>query len=86
MPRRMEANLRAVDCQPAGRIHLYDNSLVERPLMAVGVKLMLPVLRAGSVGQNFIKAHLSRRNNIVDLDTIYISGPGHGGQAAAGNT
>ncbi len=32
-------------------------------------------------GQNFIYTHLNRVINEYDLDMIYLSGPGHGGNA-----
>ena len=37
-------------------------------------------------GQNFIYTHLDRVINKYDLDMIYISGPGHGGNFMIANT
>ena len=37
-------------------------------------------------GQNFIYAHLNRIIKKYKLDMIYVSGPGHGGQAMVANT
>ena len=37
-------------------------------------------------GQNFIYTHLNRIINKYDLDMIYISGPGHSGQAMVANS
>ena len=37
-------------------------------------------------GQNFIYTHLNRVINKYDLDMIYLSGPGHGGNAMVAHT
>ena len=37
-------------------------------------------------GQNFVYTHLNRVIKRYDLDMIYISGPGHGGNFMVANT
>ncbi len=58
-----------------------DNPLLKRPLAASDLKQTI-VGHWGTVpGQNFIYTHLNRVINKYDLDMIYLSGPGHGGNA-----
>ena len=64
-------------CQP----YLLDNPLLKRPLAASDLKQTI-VGHWGTVpGQNFIYTHLNRVIQKDDLDMIYLSGPGHGGNA-----
>ena len=63
------------------QLYLLDNPLLERPLEASDLKANV-VGHFGTVpGQNFIYTHLNRIINKYDLNMIYISGPGHGGNA-----
>ena len=58
-----------------------DNPLLKRPLAASDLKQTI-VGHWGTVpGQNFIYTHLNRVIQKDDLDMIYLSGPGHGGNA-----
>ena len=58
-----------------------DNPLLEKPLSEDDIKKKI-VGHWGTVpGQNFIYTHLNRVIKEFDLDMIYISGPGHGGNA-----
>ena len=69
-----------------GQLYLLDNPLLEKPLEREHVKKKI-VGHWGTVpGQNFIYAHLNRIINEYDLNMIYISGPGHGGNALVSNT
>lgn len=69
-----------------GQLYLLDNPLLEKPLEREHVKKKI-VGHWGTVpGQNFIYAHLNRIIKEYDLNMIYISGPGHGGNALASNT
>ena len=64
-----------------GQLYLLDNPLLERPLELSDIKSKL-VGHFGTIpGQNFIYTHLNRIINKYDLNMIYISGPGHGGNA-----
>ncbi len=65
----------------AGQLYLLDNPLLRRPLTRADVKKKI-VGHWGTVpGQNFIYTHLNRAINKYDLNMIYLSGPGHGGNA-----
>ena len=69
-----------------GQLYLLDNPLLEKPLQKEHIKRKI-VGHWGTVpGQNFIYAHLNRIINQYDLNMIYISGPGHGGNALVSNT
>jgi xylulose-5-phosphate/fructose-6-phosphate phosphoketolase len=64
-----------------GQLYLLDNPLLRRPLKKEDVKRKI-VGHWGTVpGQNFIYTHLNRVIKQYDLDMIYLSGPGHGGNA-----
>ncbi len=53
----------------------------QKPLTEESIKKKI-VGHWGTVpGQNFIYTHLNRIINEYDLDMIYLSGPGHGGNA-----
>ncbi len=70
----------------ACQMYLLDNPLLKRPLRITDIKNKL-VGHWGTVpGQNFVYTHLNRVIKKYDLDMIYISGPGHGGQASVTNT
>jgi xylulose-5-phosphate/fructose-6-phosphate phosphoketolase len=83
---KMDAYWRAANYLSVGQIYLYDNPLLERPLMLTDVKHMLLGHWGTTPGQNFIYVHLNRVIKKYDLDMIYVSGPGHGGPAVVGNT
>ena len=69
----------------ACQMYLLDNPLLKRPLRMSDIKQKL-VGHWGTVpGQNFVYTHLNRVINKYDLDMIFISGPGHGGQASVTN-
>ena len=64
-----------------GQLYLLDDPLLRRPLKKEDVKRKI-VGHWGTVpGQNFIYTHLNRVIKQYDLDMIYLSGPGHGGNA-----
>ena len=68
------------------QLYLLDNPLLERPLDLKDIKHKL-VGHWGTVpGQNFIWAHLNRLITKYDVDMIYLSGPGHGGNSQIANT
>jgi len=76
---KMDAYWRAVNYLAAGQLYLLDNPLLREPLTMEHVKKKI-VGHWGTVpGQNFIYTHLNRAIKKYDLDMIYISGPGHGG-------
>ena len=82
----IDAYWRAANYLSVGQIYLADNPLLKRPLALGDVKRMLLGHWGTTPGQNFIYAHLNRLIKQHDLDMIYVSGPGHGGQAMVANT
>lgn len=82
----IDAYWRAANYLSVGQMYLRDNPLLKRPLELADVKKMLLGHWGTTPGQNFIYAHLNRVIKQYDLDMIYVSGPGHGGPAAVGNT
>lgn len=69
-----------------GQLYLLDNPLLKRPLTMNDIKKKI-VGHWGTVpGQNFIYTHLNRVIKKYDLDIIYLSGPGHGGNFMIANT
>jgi len=78
---KMDAWWRAANYLSACQLYLLDNPLLKDELKSEHVKKKI-VGHWGTVpGQNFIYTHLNRVINQYDLDMIYISGPGHGGNA-----
>ena len=79
--KQVDAWWRASNYLSACQLYLLDNPLLKRPLAASDLKQTI-VGHWGTVpGQNFIYAHLNRVIQKDDLDMIYLSGPGHGGNA-----
>ena len=65
----------------ACQLYLLDNPLLKRGLKKEDIKKKI-VGHWGTIpGQTFIYTHLNRVINKYDLNMIYISGPGHGGNA-----
>lgn len=76
---------RAANYLSACQLYLLDNPLLQEPLKIEHVKRNI-VGHWGTVpGQNFIYAHLNRMIKKYDLNMIYVSGPGHGGNAIVSN-
>src|SRR5574344_618631 len=76
---RLDAYFRAANYISAAELYLLDNPLLKRPLTKDDIKKKI-VGHWGTVpGQNFIYTHLNRIITKYDLNMIYISGPGHGG-------
>lgn len=83
---RLDGYFRAANYLSACQLYLLDNPLLKRPLKKEDIKKKI-VGHWGTVpGQNFIYTHLNRVINKYDLDMIYISGPGHGGNFMIANT
>lgn len=83
---KIDAYFRACNYLSAGQLYLLDNPLLKRKLEFSDVKSNI-VGHWGTVpGQNFIYVHLNRIIKKYDLNMIYISGPGHGGNALIANT
>jgi len=79
--KNIDAYFRASNYLSVGQLYLLDNPLLKRKLTFNDIKKKL-VGHWGTVpGQNFIYTHLNRIIKKYDLNMIYISGPGHGGNA-----
>jgi xylulose-5-phosphate/fructose-6-phosphate phosphoketolase len=81
----IDAYWRAANYLSVGQIYLYDNPLLRKPLRKEHVKPRLLGHWGTTPGLNFIYAHLNRIIKKHDLDTIYITGPGHGGPGLVAN-
>ena len=82
----MNRYFNAVNYLSVAQLYLRDNPLLERPLELNDIKKKV-VGHFGTVpGQNFIYTHLNRVINKYELNMIYISGPGHGGNFLVANT
>ena len=86
MLNKINAYFRASNYIAACQLYLLDNPLLKRKLEFKDVKKKI-VGHWGTVpGQNFIYVHLNRIIKKYNLNMIYISGPGHGGNAMIANT
>ncbi len=84
--KQLDAYFRASNYLAVGQLYLLDNPLLKRKLTLDDIKHKL-VGHWGTVpGQNFIYTHLNRIIKKYDLNMIYISGPGHGGNAMVAHT
>ena len=81
----MDKYFRALNYLCVAQMYLLDNPLLRRKLTIYDVKPNV-VGHWGTVpGQNFVYMHLNRLIKKYNLKMIYISGPGHGGQAMIAN-
>ncbi|MCP1676941.1 xylulose-5-phosphate/fructose-6-phosphate phosphoketolase [Natronocella acetinitrilica] len=69
-----------------GQIYLLANPLLSEPLSVDHIKPRLLGHWGTTPGLNFIYAHLNRVIQALDLNMIFITGPGHGGPALSANT
>ena len=69
-----------------GQIYLFDNPLLREPLKIEHIKPRLLGHWGTTPGLNFIYVHLNRLIKKLDLNMIYITGPGHGGPGIVANT
>jgi xylulose-5-phosphate/fructose-6-phosphate phosphoketolase len=83
---RLDAWWRAANYLSVGQIYLLDNPLLREPLSAEHVKPRLLGHWGTTPGLNFLYAHLCRLIGERDLDTIFVTGPGHGGPALVAST
>lgn len=81
----IDAYWRACNYLSVGQLYLRDNPLLRKPLQMEHIKPNVVGHWGTAPGQNFIYAHLNRIIKQNDLNMIYISGPGHGGQAMVAN-
>jgi xylulose-5-phosphate/fructose-6-phosphate phosphoketolase len=81
----LDKYFRAANYLSVAQLYLLDNPLLRRKLTMKDIKPNVVGHWGTAPGQNFIYTHLNR---IIKkyLNMIYISGPGHGGQAMIANT
>ena len=84
--RKIDAYWRASNYLTAGQLYLLDDPLLKQPLTMDHIKRKIVGHWGTCPGQNFIYTHLNRVINKYDLDMIYLSGPGHGGNAMVAQT
>ena len=83
---KLDAYWRASNYLAACQLYLLDNPLLKEPPGTSPHQKKI-VGHWGTVpGQNFIYTHLNRVINRYDLNMIYLSGPGHGGNAMVAQT
>ena len=80
LPNRMNAYWRAANYPSVGQMYLHENPLLRKPLKPENIKNMLLGHCGTTPGQSFIYVHLNRIINQYDLDILFLSGPGFGGQ------
>ena len=83
--KKIDAYFRVLNYLSCAQIYLKDNPLLKRKLTIDDVKKKLVGHWGSAPGQNFVYVHLNRVINKYDLNMIYVSGPGHSGQAMIAN-
>ena len=81
----INAYWRAANYLSVGQIYLYDNPLLREPLTLDHVKPRLLGHWGTTPGLNFIYAHCNRLIKMLDLNAIFLAGPGHGGPGVVAN-
>ena len=84
--KKMDMFFRATNYLSVAQLYLLDNPLLRRRLTLNDIKPNVVGHFGTTPGQNFVYLHLNRIIKKYDLNMIYISGPGHGGQAMVANT
>jgi len=84
--RLIHAYWRAANYLSVGQIYLYANPLLREPLKVEHIKPRLLGHWGTTPGLNFIYVHMNRLIKKLDLNAIYICGPGHGGPGMVANT
>src|ERR1700712_1113366 len=81
----IDAYWRAANYLSVGQIYLLANPLLREPLKAEHVKPRLLGHWGTTPGLNLLYAHLNRVIRQRDLDTLFVTGPGHGGPGLVAN-
>ena len=82
----MDDYFRVLNYLSVAQLYLLDNPLLRRELTINDIKPNVVGHWGTTPGQNFIYMHLNRVIKKDNLHMIYISGPGHGGQAMVANS
>lgn len=83
---RMHGYWRAANYLSVGQIYLLNNPLLTKPLTLEHIKPRLLGHWGTTPGLNFIYVHINRVIKAHDLNTIFLTGPGHGGPGLVANT
>ncbi len=83
--RKIDAYWRASLYLCAGMIFLRDNPLLRKPLAMEHIKERLLGHWGSDPGQSLVWVHCNRLINKLDLNMLFISGPGHGAPAVLAN-
>ncbi|KAF5990658.1 phosphoketolase [Streptomyces sp. WAC00263] len=81
----IDAYWRAANYLSVGQIYLLDNPLLREPLRTEHVKPRLLGHWGTTPGLNLLYAHMNRAIKERDLNTLYVTGPGHGGPGLVAN-
>ena len=84
--RKTNAYWRACNYLSASMIYLRANPLLREPLKPEHIKRRLLGHWGSDPGQNFTWIHLNRLIKKLDLNVMYIAGPGHGAPATLANS
>jgi xylulose-5-phosphate/fructose-6-phosphate phosphoketolase len=84
--RKIDAYWRAANYLSVGQIYLYANPLLREPLKLEHIKPRLLGHWGTTPGLNFIYVHFNRMIKKLDLNVVYVAGPGHGGPGLVANT
>jgi xylulose-5-phosphate/fructose-6-phosphate phosphoketolase len=79
--RKMDRYWSACNYLAAGMIYLRANPLLREPLKPEHIKRRLLGHWGSDPGQSFLLVHLNRLIRKLDLNVVYIAGPGHGAPA-----
>ncbi len=82
----MHAYWSAANYLSVGQIYLLKNPMLREPLKVEDIKPRLLGHWGTTPGLNFIYVHLNRVIKKLDLNIIYVCGPGHGGPGMVANT
>ena len=82
---QLDAWWRAANYLSIGQIYLQSNPLLREPLTREHIKHRLLGHWGTTPGLNFLYAHLNRVIRDRDLNTLYVTGPGHGGPGMVAN-
>ncbi len=84
--RKIDAYWRAANYLSVGQIYLWANPLLREPLKLEHIKPRLLGHWGTTPGLNFIYVHFNRLIKKLDLNVVYVAGPGHGGPGLVANT
>ena len=83
---RLDRWWRTANYLAVGQIYLLDNALLREPLKPGHVKPRLLGHWGTTPGLNFLYAHLNRIIRALDVNVLFIAGPGHGAPGVVAST